>query len=53
MLNWLMQRTADGATYMQVIILVVLMIALSVVGINTWNDIIKTLKEGCEDDEIE
>lgn len=50
MIDWLMQRTADGSTYLQVIILTILLVVVVGVCVRTWNKILEDFKEGGTND---
>lgn len=45
MLNWLMRRTADGATYLQVIILLILFCGVGIAFYDTYKECKRIDKE--------
>lgn len=50
MIDWLMQRTADGSTYLQVIILTILLAVVTCVFVIDIRELIKDIKEIIEND---
>lgn len=51
MINWLMQRTTDGATYFQVTIVFVVLVAVIIAGVYTFFGIKKDIEEDKKESE--